>query len=111
VYHITQGASTLLLVVVWVMAQVKTPVRGHELDRYRLLREAEEDLAAAFRSTPSGAEREPIQVEIEMLPADGPLVGCHQPPLRSCARSGHQRDVELRTLPPLIPQAVSLEQR
>ena len=59
---------------------VKDPSQGNGLDCQRLLHEAEEELAAAFGSPPVESERKLIQVVIEMLVADRPLVGSHQPP-------------------------------
>ena len=46
-----------------------------------LLRQAEEEFAAAFRSAPIESESELVQVVVEMLVTDSPLVGSHQPSL------------------------------
>ena len=54
---------------------VKNPIQGDGLDRHGLLHEPEEKLAAARSSPPVESERELIEVVVEMLVADGALVG------------------------------------
>ena len=60
---------------------VENSCKGNWVDRNGLLHQAEEQLPAAFRSPSIESERELIQVVIEMLVADGPLVGSHEPSL------------------------------
>ena len=52
---------------------------GNGIDGHRLLRQAKEKLAAAFRSAPVEAEGELIQVVVEVFVTDRALVGPHQP--------------------------------
>ena len=60
---------------------VENTIQGYWLDRHGLLDEAEEKLAAAFGSSPVESERELVQVVVEMLVADRPLVRPYEPPL------------------------------
>ena len=58
-----------------------------------LLREAEEEFAAAAGSSPVEPERELVEVVVEMFVADRPLVGSHQPALEEGNHAmdpGHQ---------------------
>ena len=59
---------------------VKDPSQGNGLDCQCLLHEAEEEFAATFGFPPIKSKRKLVQVVIEMLMTDRPLVGSHQPP-------------------------------
>ena len=65
-------------------AVVRDWINGHSL-----LRETEEEFAAAFRSPPIEAERELIQIVVEVLLTDRTLVGPHEPPFEE---GDHQVD-------------------
>ena len=56
------------------------PVVGHRIDSHSLLREAKEELAPTLGPPPIEAERELIQIIVEVLMADRSLVGSNQPP-------------------------------
>jgi hypothetical protein len=60
---------------------VKNMIQGYWFDRDGLLHETEEELAAAFGPSAVESEGELVQVVVEMLVADRPLVRPYQPPL------------------------------
>ena len=55
------------------------PVVGHRIDGHSLLRKAKEELAATLGSPAIEAERELVQIVVEVLVADRSLVGSNQP--------------------------------
>ena len=61
--------------------RVNNQVVGHGIDGHCLLRQAEEKLAVACRSSPVEAEAELVQVVVKMFVAGRALVGSHQPAL------------------------------
>ena len=63
------------------LAGLDDPGIGDRFDVYRLLDEAEEELAAAVGPATVESKSELVQVVVEMLTADGPLMGSDQPTL------------------------------
>lgn len=55
---------------------------GHWFNRHCLLEQAVEQLSPVSRQSPVEAERELIQVTVEVLPGDPPLVNAKQPPFQ-----------------------------
>ena len=49
------------------------------IDSHSLLREAKEELTSTLRSPSVEAERELVQIVVEVLMADGSLMGSEQP--------------------------------
>ena len=62
---------------------------GNGIDGHRLLRQAKEKLAAAFRSAPVEAEGELIQVCLRVRRLDAALVGSEQPALHERGDAVH----------------------
>jgi hypothetical protein len=58
---------------------VNYPVMGNGIDDHSLLRQTKEELASTLGSPAIEPEREFIEIVVQVLMADGSLVGSHQP--------------------------------
>src|SRR3974390_574631 len=58
---------------------MNNPVSRYRVDTHGLLHEAEKQLAPTLGSSPIKAERELIQIVVQVLVADGSLMSSHQP--------------------------------
>ena len=67
---------------------------GHRLNRHCLLEQAVEQLSPVSRQSPVEAGREFIQVIVEVLPGDPPLVNAKQPPFQQ----GGNREIGTATI-------------
>ena len=56
------------------------PVMGNRIGGHSLLRQTKEELASTLGSPAIEAERELVQIVVEVLVADRSLVGSNQPP-------------------------------
>jgi hypothetical protein len=77
---------------------VDDPIKSDGIDSHSLLREAKEELTSTLRSPSVEAKRELVQIVVEILVADGSLMGSEQPTFEERDNLVHSRHQFRRSL-------------